>query len=405
MKVQIRRLILIASIGIIALLVLIYGFWPKPVLVEVARAVYSPFRVTIEEEGKTKVKDRFICSAPVAGFMRRIELRVGDGVKKGERLFVLEPLHSQVLDPRSRAEAQFAVSAAQASVKEAEEREQSLKVDVEFTAKRYARFKLLFDSGLITKDEFDRIETQAQQARAVYLAAQATTAVMRSELKRRQSVLADYAVRVSKDQETVVVRSPKSGRVLKLYRESEGAVTMGEPVIEIGDSKDIEVRVELLSADAVKIRPGTPVAFERWGGAPLLMGKVRTIEPSGFTKISSLGVEEQRVLVIVDMTSDANIRSQLGDGYRVEARFTVWEGQNVLQVPASALFRVGEKWAVFTVDNGRAARRTFVEVGHRNGLHAEILSGISEGAVVITQPDDAIKESGRIRVRTPGKRD
>lgn len=402
MKVQIRRRIIIALGGVIALLALVYGFWPKPVLVETAEAVRGPFRVTIEEEGKTRVKDRFICSAPVAGFLRRIELEAGDAVQKGGPLFVLEPLRSQVLDPRSRAEAQSAVSAAQAAVREAEERELSAKADADFTDRRYVRFKRLLAGGAVAKDQFDQAEAQAKQAKAAYLAAKAASAVARAELKRRRSVLAYSAARVGNhDQETVLVRAPKTGHVLKLYRESEGAVAMGEPIIEIGDPRDIEVRVELLSADAVKIGPGTPVAFQRWGGEALLTGKVKTIEPSGFTKISSLGVEEQRVLVIVDLTSDADVRSQLGDGYRLEASFTVWEGQNVLQIPASALFRMGDQWAVFTVEERRASRK-HVDVGHRSGLHAEILSGISEGDVVITQPDDAIKDGTRVRARVPG---
>lgn len=403
MKVRTRRLIVISSVGVIAVLALIYGFFPKPVLVEAARAARGPFIVTIEEDGKTRVKDRFIISTPVAGFMRRLEHKAGDTVKKGGRLFTLEPLRSQVLDARSRAEAQSAVSAAQASVKASEEREQSAMIDAEFAAERFTRFERLLASSAIAKEQFDQADAEAKRTQAIYLSVKAETNAARSELARAQSVLKYSAARDrGDDQEVVIVRSPKAGHVLKLYRESEGAVSMGEPVLEIGDPRDIEVLVELLSADAVKIRRGTAVEFKRWGGDPLLAGKVRVVEPSGFTKISSLGVEEQRVLVIVDITSEPEVRPWLGDGYRIEASFIVWEGQNVLQIPASGLFRAGEKWAVFTVDGNRA-RRQIVEIGHRNGLHVEILSGISEGTLVIAQPDDAIKDGGRIRIRTSDK--
>jgi len=401
MNVRIRRGIIIAFVGAVTALALIYGFWPKAVLVETAKAIRGPFRLLIEEEGKTRVKDRFTISAPTAGFMRRVDLKAGDAVKKGDALFILEPLRSQVLDPRSRAEAEAAVAAARAAVNAAQEREKSAKVDTDYSADRLVRFKRLLASDAVAKEQVDQIEAQAKQAQALYLAARAATQVARSDLKRAESVLAYSAARPGTDrQETVAVRSPKSGRVLKLYRESEGAVAMGEPVIDIGDAKDIEVRVELLSADAVKIKPGTPVFFERWGGDAALTGKVRTIEPSGFTKISSLGVEEQRVLVIVDLETPAPNRPQLGDGYRIEASFIVWEGQNVLQIPASALFRVGDQWAVFAVE-GKRSHRKIVHIGHRNGLRAEVLSGIKEGAVVIAQPDDAIQDDNRIRERKP----
>jgi HlyD family secretion protein len=189
-----------------------------------------------------------------------------------------------------------------------------------------------------------------------------------------------------------------SGRVLKVHRESEGVVNAGEPLLDVGNPGSIEVKVEVLSADAVKIRKGTPVLFERWGGDTPLEGTVQVVEPSGFTKVSSLGVEEQRVLVIIDITSPPGTWQRLGDGYRLEASFIIWEGKEVLQTPASALFRVGDGWAVFTVVNRRARLRA-VEVGHRNGLTAEILSGLTEGEMVITNPDDSIRDGMRVRLR------
>jgi HlyD family secretion protein len=196
----------------------------------------------------------------------------------------------------------------------------------------------------------------------------------------------------------VIVRSPVSGRVLKLHHESEGVVNSGEPLLDIGNPNRLEVKVEVLSADAVKIKEGTPVVFERWGGDRLLEGRVRTVEPAGFTKISSLGVEEQRVNVIVDFTSPSEVWRRLGDGYRLDSTFIIWEGKDVLQIPASAVFRRGDRWALFTVESRRARLRE-VEIGRRNGLAAQIVQGIAEGTVVITNPDDDIKDGVKVKVR------
>jgi HlyD family secretion protein len=198
--------------------------------------------------------------------------------------------------------------------------------------------------------------------------------------------------------EKVVIRAPISGNVLKIDHESEGVVREGQALIEIGDPRELEVEVDVLSADAVKIKPGTPVLFERWGGKVPLKGKVRVIEPAGFTKISALGVEEQRVLVISDIISPPGEWEQLGDGYRVEASFILWEDDRVLQVPASALFRYNDGWAVFVAKNKRAELRE-VKFGYRNGLSAEITSGLSEGEIVITHPDSSIQDGTTVRLR------
>jgi HlyD family secretion protein len=194
------------------------------------------------------------------------------------------------------------------------------------------------------------------------------------------------------------VVSPVAGRILKLHRESEGIVAVAEPLVEVSNPRSLEVEVEVLSSDAVRISPGTRVLFERWGGDQPLEGAVRRIEPVGFTKISALGVEEQRVLVIADFTSPAETWERLGDNYRVEAVFVLWEGDNVLQVPASALFRLEQDWAVFVAANGHAGLRP-VQVGHRSGLNAEITSGLQEGERVITHPGNEIEDGAAIEFR------
>ena len=393
------RWIIVIAISIAVILAIVYGFIPRPVPVDIAKALRGPLTVTIEEEGKTRVKDRFVISAPVSGFMRRIELDVGDHVKKGQVVVELEPLRSAVLDPRSRAEAEAAVSAAEASLKAAEENARASAANAEYAKSNHERIKKLFDEGYASKDALEQAESEAKRTEANRLSAEAAVKVARFELDKARTALRYSAAEgVTNYGRIVAVRTPINGRVLKIHHESEGVVNSGEPLIDIGDPSKLEVKVELLSADAVKIKIGTPVFFERWGGDPALSGKVRVIEPAGFTKISSLGVEEQRVLVIADITSIPESWQRLGDGYRVDARFIIWEGKDVLQVPASALFRKGEGWAVFVVKNRRAHLRQ-VEIGNRTGLVAEIVSGISEGEMVITHPDESIEDGTRVRPR------
>jgi HlyD family secretion protein len=355
--------------------------------------------VTVEEEGKTRVKDRFVLSAPVAGFMRRIKLDVGDRVQKGETLVELEPLKSNLLDPRSRATAEAAVSSAKAALKVEEERVRAAEADADYTRKNLERIKKLYEGGYVAKDVLEQAETGTKRAEANLLSAEAAVKVARFDLDRALTALRHSAAEETRIQGKIVtIQAPVNGSVLKIYRESEGVVQSGEPLIDIGDPKNLEVKVEVLSADAVKIKPGTSVLFERWGGNSTLSGMVRVVEPAGFTKISSLGVEEQRVLVIVDITSPDQNEQSLGDGYRLEASFIIWEGKNVLQVPASALFRKQEGWAVFVVKNNKALKRE-VKVGQRTGLAAEILSGLTEGDVVISHPDNSIEEGTRVRPR------
>lgn len=396
---RLHRWIVVAAISAAVILVIVYGFMPRPVAVDIVKASRGLLRVTIEEEGKTRVKDRFVVSAPVAGFMQRVELEVGDPVRKGQTVVVLEPLRSSVLDPRSRAEAEAAVAAAEASLKAAEEKARGAKADAEYAKANLERTRKLYQSGYVSKDAMEQSETEAKRTEANLLSAEAGVKVARFELEKARTALRYSAAEGSGDHSrTVAIRTPVEGRVLKVHRESEGAVNSGEALIDIGDPRKLEVKVEVLSADAVNIKPGTTVLFERWGSDAPLSGKVRVVEPAGFTKISSLGVEEQRVLVIADITSLPESWQRLGDGYRVEASFIIWEGKDVLQVPASALFRKGEGWAVFVVKNRRALQRQ-VAIGHRNGLVAEIVSGLAEGEEVIVHPDDTVKDGVRVRPR------
>lgn len=399
MKVRIRRGIIITGVVGVIVAGIIYGFMPKPVDVETARAHRGPLEVTLVEEGKTWVKDRYVVSAPVSGFLSRVTLEAGDAVQHEETLFVLRPLPSPALDPRSRAEALSTVEAARASVTAAQKQEQSLKVELEFWLDRSDRFKRLYRDGAIAREQFDQADTTARRLEAQYLAAQAATRVAQADLQRARSVTADWAGQTPDDkQRTIVVRAPSSGQVLRVFRESEGVVQVGEPILEIGDPANIEVRVELMSTAAVQVAAGTPVRLSRWGGSDVLEATVRRVEPSGFTKVSSLGVEEQRVLALLDLTGDSAGKTTLGDAYRVEATFIVWSQDAVLQVPASALFRAGNGWALYKTDGRRAFLQT-IEVGRRSALGAQILSGVEEGQSVIVQPDSAIRDGSRVRIR------
>lgn len=393
-----RRVFIIAVLSAVVLAV-IYGFMPQPVTVDISKAARATMKVVIEEEGKTRVRDRFVVSAPVSGHLRRITLKVGDIVKKGQTIAVLEPVRSGVLDPRSRAEARATVSASASALQAAGERARSAAADAEYAVKNLERQKKLYQSGFIAKDLIEQAETDAKRTEANRLSAEASVKTSRAELARAEASLRYSAAEGTADrQRTVPVPSPVDGRVLKVQKESEGVVSAGEPLIDVGDPGSIEVKVEVLSADAVMISPGTPVIFERWGGETALAGKVRVIEPAAFTKVSSLGVEEQRVLVIADITSVNEEWKRLGDGYRVEAGFIVWEGKNILQVPASSLFRKKDDWSVFVNDRGRARLRK-ITTGHRNGLTVEVTSGIAEGEEVIVHPDDTVRDGIRVKPR------
>ena len=389
--------ILLTALVLIAALA--WGFMPRPVPVDVGAVSHAPLRVTVEEEGRTRVIDRYLVSAPVAGYAQRIESRVGDPVQQGQTLVKLEPLSATVLDPRSRAEAEARVAAAQSAVRAAEQNARAAAAEADLAGKEFERRKTLAADGRIPLEERDRAEAVMRRTEAARRSALFGVDVARHELEGAQTALEHSAARAAgQTPEQVAVHAPVSGRILAIPRESEGVVALGQPLIEIGDPRALEVVIEVLSADAVRIQPDMAVEFTRWGGPGVLQGRVRTVEPTGFTKISALGVEEQRVLVIADISSPPEDWSRLGDGYRVEASFILWEAEDVLQTPASALFRQGDGWAVFGIAGNRAKARA-VRVGHNNGFAAEILEGLENGEQVIVHPSDAVDDGVRVTPR------
>lgn len=392
-----RKVLFIMLFGLVLALI-VYGFMPGPVLVEVATVSRGELQVTIEAEGRTRVKNRYLISAPVAGVARRIELDVGDKVTKGQILAWLAPLRSQVLDSRSRAQAQARLAAAEAALRVAQAKEQAAIAAADYATTELSRLQRLRTTGVVAQDRLDRAQSETRRSEAERNSAISAVEVAQYELEAARSELRFSAAREATESETmeqVTITAPVSGSVLKVHQRSEYVVEPGRPLLEIGDPRDLEVEVDVLSSDAVKIKPGARVLLERWGGETTLEGKVRLVEPVGFTKISALGVEEQRVLAIVDVVSAKQQWQSLGDGYRVEARFIIWQGDNVLQIPTSALMRSQQNWSVFVVKDDTAHQQT-VEIGQRSGFYSEITKGLEEHQNVIIHPGDTLTDGSRI---------
>lgn len=376
---------------------LTWGFLPRPVAVELAQVARGPLIVSIEEEGQARVRDRYVIHAPMNGYLRRIELKEGDPVRRGQVLAVLEPTRADALDPRTRAQALGQLRAAEAGLAAAIEEARAAEAEAELAQQELKRAEALGQANFLSRAAVDQARTRVSRSEAAREAARHAVDVARHRLETARALLAHAAALNAGKAERLEVRAPVAGKVLKRVRESEGTVAAGQPLLEIGDPEALEVAVDVLSTQAVRIRPGGRVSLERWGGQPLT-GRVRTVEPAGFTKVSALGVEEQRVRVIVDITSPRAAWQGLGDAYRVQARFVLWEARDVLQVPASSLFRHNAGWAVFVVEGGKARLRP-VQLGERAGLAVQVVAGLKAGEQVINHPDDRIRDGVRVRPR------
>lgn len=377
---------------------LVWGFMPRPVAVDMATVTQGPLTVSVEEEGKTRVRDRYVIHAPMSGHLRRIKLEVGDAVRPGQVVAVLEPARADALDPRTRSQAQAQARAAESALAAARQELRAAEAEALLARQELARAEALGQAEFLSRAAVDQARTRVDRSDAAREAARHAVDVARHRLETAHAVLARAAaLQAGGPTELMEVRAPVAGRVLKLVRESEGAVAAGQALLEIGNPQALEVEVEVLSTQAVRIEPGARVILERWGGPPL-EARVRLVEPAGFTKVSALGVEEQRVRVIVDITAPRETWQTLGDGYRVDARFVLWEAPDVLQVPASSLFRHNDGWAVFVVEAERARLRA-VELGQRAGLAVQVLSGLQAGERVVAHPDDRIRDGIRVRPR------
>jgi HlyD family secretion protein len=383
--------IILGLIGIVS--------WPRTMEVDVATIARGPLVVTVDEEGVTRVRERFIVSAPVSGRVLRIELEPGERVKRGEVVARVRAEAAPLLDARTRAEAEAVVESARAALGRARAEEGRARATLDKSRQDLARVRPLADSRVVARQELEAREADVHVAEETVAAAVFAVRAATSELRRAEARLAPSTPEAPG--RVVTVTAPVDGVVLKRLRESETFVPAGDPLIEIGDQGQLEIVADLLSTDAVRVEAGARVIVEQWGGEQPLAACVRRIEPSGFMKISALGVEEQRVNVVLDFVEpSAAARRSLGDGYRVEVRVVVWEAPSVLLVPTSALFRHGDTWAAYVVDHGRA-HRTLLELGHQTGQNAEVVSGLAEGASVILHPGDTLVDGARVRERLP----
>jgi HlyD family secretion protein len=385
-----RRIVLIFVLLIAAGLAYMW-LRPASVHVETATAAAGPMQVTVDEEGETRVRERFVVAAPLSGRVERISLDAGDRVEEGA---VVARMYPQPLDPRTVAEGTAHLEAANAAKREAAARVEQARAAVEQAVRAAGRARRLSSNGTISAEELE-LAVLAETTRQKELeAAQFTARKADYEVRAAEAALLATSGRTDDGINVEVeLRAPVAGAVLRVLEESERVVTVGTPLLEIGDPANLEIVIDILSTDAVPVRPQAPVLIEDWGGHDsVLQARVRLVEPSGFTKVSALGVEEQRVNVIADFVDPPGA---LGDNYRVEARIVIWKADKVLKVPASALFRRRSVWSVFVVEGGKARHRD-VEIGHRNPFEVEIVGGLQEGETVILHPSDLLDEGVRV---------
>jgi len=368
---------------------------PQPARVDTANAVRGPLQITVDGEGRTRVRDRYVVASPVPGRLRRITLRRGDSVHEDQLIAQIESLPLAPLDPRQRAEASARVNAAEDAQRESDAMVERAKAGYEQARRESERCEKLVAAGVISRQELERAQTAMDVAARELNAARSRSETTGHDVEVARSALLSLGKNQKQSLTTVQVHAPVSGRVLRVIEESERVISAGTALVELSNPSKLEVVIELLSTDAVKVKPGALVLIERWGGDSVLQARVRLIEPSAFTKVSALGVEEQRVNVIADFTEPAQT---LGDGYRVEGRIVVWENENVLKIPSSALFRTGDGWSVFVVVQNKAYLRQ-VQVGQRTPFEAEVISGLEDAARVIVHPSNEISEAMRVELQ------
>jgi len=377
-------------IALVVLFTIVKAWMPAPVAVEIMEAKRGPMLVTVDEEGRTRVKDRYVVSAPLLGNLARIELRPGDTVEPGTVVARLVPLAPPLLDARSRVEAEARVAAAAAARKQGYASIDRARTALAFAENELTRQRGLSTSGAIAPSVVERAELEARTMRENLASAEFGARVADHDLQMAQAVLGRLGGSHVQDDQLDLTASVR-GRVLRVIQQSEGVVQPGTPLLEIGDPAALEIVVAVLTSDAVHIEPRARVQIERWGGSKPLAAHVRLIEPSADTRVSALGVEEQRVNVLVDLDAPQAQWARLGDGYRVEARIAVWESKDTLSVPASAVFRRTGSWAVFKVNDG-VARVVSIDVGERSPELVEIKSGLQAGDRVVGHPSERLAD-------------
>lgn len=377
---------------------LTYGFLPAAVDVDLAVASRGPLTVTVDEDGKTRVRERYIVAAPFSGRLLRTSLHSGDPIIAGETVVAtIEASEVNLMDDRARAEAEARLKAAEAHREQSATLIAKARDALEVARDEMGRAEALLGKGTITAESYEGSRLKYRLASHDLRAAEFNETIAQFERDQAQAAFIRYSAR-PESQEPLFrheIRAPISGRVFRVFEENAIPVSTGDRLIELGDPQDLEVEVDVLSTDAVRINPGAKVWLKHWGGDAPLVARVRLIEPSAFTKISALGIEEQRVWIIADILASSEQRTNLGDGFRVEASIVTWEAADTLKVPAGALFRRGNSWTIFAVVNSRAVLKE-VQIGNTSGLETEILSGLRAGDSIILHPSDRVQPGVRI---------
>jgi len=391
--------------GAVAAGLLVFAFAPRPIEVEAATVTHGPFRKTVDEDGRTRVRDRYVVAAPVPGRLLRVELKPGAPIARGALLARLVPTPPAPLDARTEIEDRERAGSADASQLRAKANGERARVALEQARAEEARAAQLASQGFTSRQALDNAQREVELKSKELAAAQFDEDAAAHQLAMARAALARYRQDPGGKTDGAVweIRSPVAGRVLRVIQESEAPINAGASIVEVGDPRELEIVVDVLTADAGGIVPGAPVELDHGGGAPVVAGRVRLVEPSAFTKVSALGVEEQRVNVVIDFAAPPSAWGNIGDGHRVDARITVETRADAVLVPSGALFRHGDGWAVFAVADGRARLRP-VEIGPRNGRAAVVLKGLAAAEQVIVYPSDAVRDGARVTMRpSPSK--
>jgi HlyD family secretion protein len=399
------RLILTTGTVLLVAAALAVAFWPKPTMVDMGEVTRGTMRLTIDEEGRTRVRDAYIVSTPVAGQLQRVEVEPGDPVIRGETIVAhMRPTNPAALDVRTREQAQAAVDAAQAALRVARADLNAALANRDLAESELARTEQLVERGISSKAALDRARQTARVRVANVDTAEAAISMREAEIANAQAQLISFddkglAAAIGTASDDIPLYAPADGRIMRVIQQSETSLLAGSPIMEIGNiANDLEVVVELLSTDAVQVAQGDAVIIADWGGSTELTGEVIRVDPFGITQFSALGVEEQRVNATVAFTSSSADYAGLGHGFRVETKIIVWEAEDTLIVPASALFRSRDAWAVFIVEDGAARLRT-IEIGPNNGIEAQVTTGLSEGDRVILYPSSGLSEGMNVAER------
>ena len=394
-----KKKLTLVLLGLVILALLIWAFIPAPKVVEVGTVSQGRFERAIQEDGKTRVRDRYLITAPITGRMGRSSWNQGDAVALADHLATLWPAHPTLLDERTRAEQVAHIAAMQASMEKAQANTERASAALAQARAQHQRSETLARSGFVSPNQSDldllnlRLR-EKELSSAQHEEDSSRYALAQSRVALRQFFRPTDASGI----QAFVVKSPVNARILKIYQQSEGLVAAGAPLMELGDPTQLEVVVDLLTEDAAQIKPGTPVQLTQWGGPGVLSGQVRLIEPAAFTKVSALGVDEQRVNAVIDITSAPSEWHTLGDGFKVDVRVLVEVVDKATKVPVSAIFPMGARSGIFVLENGRA-RLQDITVQARNGIEAWVKTDLPVGRQIIVYPDTKLKDKDRVKSR------